>query len=77
MGLVILVEFGDVPGDFGGLLDGERLVIRKERAGAGDIRFGLLVRAAMNGVVRALEEQRLAIHHQLDAGIVDIPGPGR
>ncbi len=66
-----------MPGDFGGLLDGERLVVGKERAGAGDIGFGLLVGAAMNGVVRALEQQRLAIDDQLDAGIVDIPGPGR
>ena len=29
------------------------------------------VGAAVNGIVRALEEQRLAIEHQLDAGIAE------
>ena len=56
---------------FAACSDVERLIIRKERAGAGDVLFRLFVRAAMNGIVRALEKQRFAIQHQLHAGIVE------
>ena len=37
--------------------------------GAGDIGLGLLVGAAVNCIVRTLEEQGFAVEHQLDAGI--------
>ena len=48
----------------------QRLVIGKERIGTGDVGFRLPVHAAMDRVVRPLEQQSLAIAHQLDAGIV-------
>ena len=56
-------------GDLGGVVDGDGLVVGQERAGAGDIRFGLLVGAAVNGIVGALKKKSFAIQHQLDAGI--------
>ncbi len=37
--------------------------------GLGDVGLGLLIGAAMNRFVGTLEEQRLAIQDQLDAGI--------
>ncbi len=39
-------------------------------SGAGDIGLGLAVGAAVNRVVRPLEEKQLAILHQLDAGVL-------
>ena len=52
------------------LLDRERLEIRQEISRAGDVRLRLRVHAAMDRIVRPLEQQALAVRHQLDAGIV-------
>ena len=48
---------------------GKGLEVGEENAGAGDVRFRLLVHAAMDGVVGALEEQALAVGHQLNARV--------
>ena len=71
IGPVYLSNSATCAGDSRSLIERERLVIRQERAGAGDIRLRLLVGAAMNGVVRTLEEKGFAIEHQLDAGIAE------
>ena len=49
------------------LLDGQRLKIRNEVSGRGEVGFGILVEAAVDGVVGTLEEQRLAVLHELHA----------
>ena len=67
----VFIELGDMRGESRSLIEREWLVIRKERARAGDIGFRLPIGAAMNGVVRALEKKRFAIEHQLDAGVAE------
>ncbi len=47
----------------------ERLEIGEERARAGDIGLRLLVEAAMNRLVRPLEQHGFAVGHQFDAGV--------
>ena len=46
-GLGVLIELDHVIDQGAGLADRNRLVVGKERAGAGDVRFSLPVRAAV------------------------------
>jgi hypothetical protein len=65
--LGVLVELHHVLDDRSRLLHRQRLEVRDERAGRGQVGFGLRVEAAMNRVVGTLEQQRLAILHQFNA----------
>jgi hypothetical protein len=47
---------------------GQRLVVREEIAGLREVRLGLLVVAAVNGVVGPLEESVFAVLDELDGG---------
>ena len=51
-------------------VDRERLEVGKEISRAGDVRLRLRVDAAVDRVVGPLEQQALAVRHQLDARVV-------
>ena len=56
-----LVELHDFVDQFLHLLHGQRFEVGKERSWRCDVGFGVLIEAAVDGVVRPLEQQRLAI----------------
>ena len=56
--LGVLIELDDMIDDGPRLVDRERFEVRKESPRLSDIAFGILVEAAMNGVVGTLEQQR-------------------
>ena len=70
-----LVELGDAIDDLLHGLRGQRLVVGEEVVGPGEIGFGLLVQARVDGVVRPLEEALLAVGDELDAA-GDLGGRG-
>ena len=67
--LGVFVELDHVVDDRPRLFHRQRLEVRDERAGRRQVGLGLRVEAAMDRLIRTLEQQRLAVGHQFDARI--------